>query len=91
VPLSDEAQALRTRLEAAYDLSEPGAQQVLDAALQAFCTMRQAEALLAADGVVVLDRYGCPKAHPAADIARQSRAQWLGALKTLGLTAWGES
>jgi phage terminase small subunit len=86
--LSAEAESLKVRLEAAYDLSAEGAQAMLAAGLRAFDLMRQADALVAKNGVVVLDRYGTPKANPAVDIARQARAQWMGALRVLGLTGW---
>jgi len=85
-PFSDEAMAVRARLEAAYDLSSASAAELLSAGLKAYDTARSAEAILARDGLVVLDRYGTPKAHPACDIARQARAQWFTCLRLLALT-----
>ena len=88
--LSPEARAVWARLSAEYELSDAGAVEVLTAGLAAFDTMRQAEALLGKDGIVVLDRYGTPKAHPAADIAHRARQQWLAALRMLGLHSEAE-
>ena len=83
--LSPEARAVWARLAAEYELGDAGAVEVLTAGLYAFDTMRQAEGMLRADGLCTLDRYGTPKAHPAADIAHRARGQWLGALRMLGL------
>jgi P27 family predicted phage terminase small subunit len=83
--LSKDASAVWKRLHATYELGDEGAQQILSAGLRAFDTMRSAEAIIARDGVVVLDRYSTPKAHPACDIATRARGQWLGALRMLGL------
>lgn len=85
--LSNEALAVQARLHAEYELNDAGAVEVLTAGLHAFDTMRSAEALIRSQGVVVLDRYGTPKAHPAVDIARTARSQWLQALRMLGLHA----
>jgi len=83
--LSPEAGKIWTKLHGEYELGDIGAVQILGAGLRAFDTMRQAEALVAAEGVCTHDRYGSPKAHPAVDIARTARAQWLAALRMLGL------
>ena len=88
--LSVEARGIWSRLHGEFALADAGAVEILDAGLHSFDTLRQAEALLKKDGIVVLDRYGTPKAHPAADIARQARAQWLAALRMLGLHAQGD-
>jgi len=85
IGLSPEAQGIWKRLHAEYELSDTGAVQILMAALHAFDTMRQAEGMLAKEGVCTLDRYGGAKAHPAVDIATRARAQWLNALRMLGL------
>jgi len=83
--MSTEAMGIWKRLHAEYELGDTGAVQILTAALKAFETMRQAEALIAKEGVCTSDRYGTPKAHPAVDIAKNARAQWLNALRMLGL------
>jgi hypothetical protein len=47
--------------------------------------MRESQRLLAAEGLVVRDRWGQAKPHPAAAIERDSRAAWLRGLAALGL------
>jgi hypothetical protein len=83
--LSPEARRLWALLRVDFRPDDAGSAQVLEAGLRAFDTMRQAEAILRREGITVCDRYGVPKAHPACDIARQARAQWIGALQLLGL------
>jgi len=58
---------------------------VLLTALEALDRMRQAQALLDADGLTVTDRYGTAKAHPAVTIERDSRTAFLRAMRELGL------
>lgn len=89
-PLSAEAESIRKALEARYDLSGPGTQALLLAGLKAFDTMREAEAILRRDGLVVPDRYGTPKAHPAVDIAHRARGQWMSCLRVGGLAGWDD-
>lgn len=48
--------------------------------------MKQAEEILEAQGLIVSDRYGSKKVHPAQDILRSNRAQIMQALKQLALT-----
>ncbi len=57
----------------------------LEAALESFDRMRESQRLLAAEGLVVRDRWGQAKPHPAAAIERDSRAAWLRGLAALGL------
>ncbi len=83
--LSPEARRIWGRLHDEYDLTDTAAAQIIEAGLRAFDTMRAGEAAIAAGGIVTTDRYGTAKAHPAVDITRQARAQWLAALRLLGL------
>jgi phage terminase small subunit len=83
--MSPEARRLWLRLHVNFRPDDVGSAQVLEAGLRAFDTMRQAEVILRAEGVVTQDRYGVSKAHPACDIARQARSQWIAALQLLGL------
>ena len=83
--LSPEARRLWARLHVSFRPDDAGSAQVLEAGLRAFDTMREAEAILRKEGITVCDRYGVPKAHPAVDIARQARSQWIAALHLLGL------
>ncbi|MCR5875698.1 hypothetical protein LRS10_16910 [Phenylobacterium sp. J426] len=47
--------------------------------------MASAQEAIARDGAMILDRYGCPKAHPACVLERDSRTGLLAALKALNL------
>lgn len=58
---------------------------ILESALEAFDRMRQAQALLAEEGLVVKDRFGQDKAHPAAAIERDAKGTMLRHIKALGL------
>jgi P27 family predicted phage terminase small subunit len=83
--LGAEAKRLWKTLTAEYGIADAGGLAILTAGLEAFDRAREAKALLDTDGPVVVDRWGQKKMHPAAMIERDSRAQWLGAIKQLCL------
>jgi P27 family predicted phage terminase small subunit len=58
---------------------------ILESALEAFDRMREAQELLKAEGLVVKDRFGQQKAHPAAAVERDAKATMLRHLKALAL------
>lgn len=87
--LSPEAGRVWKALHAEFELTDAAAVQVLTIGLRAYDTARAAEVLLGEQGLTIIDRYGSPKAHPAVDIARQARAQYLGALRMLGIHRHG--
>jgi len=72
-------------IEAEYGIEDAGGLLVLQSACEAFDRMRQAQAILAAEGLVTRDRFGQAKVHPAAIVERDSRAQMLAAIKQLNL------
>jgi P27 family predicted phage terminase small subunit len=74
-----------TRLTGHYDISDEAGYLLLATCLEAFDTMRRAQELLAAEGLVTRDKFGQAKPHPAAAICRDARAQMLAALKALNL------
>ena len=84
--LSREAEGLKKRIMAEYDLAgDPAALLILQTAMEAFCRMRQAQEAIQKHGVIYLDRYQQPKANPAVAAERDSRAAMLAALKQLNL------
>lgn len=83
--LTAEAKRLWRDFHHEYDLTDRHALTVLATALEAFDRMRSAQSAIAADGLVTRDRFGQAKTHPAATVERDARAQWLAALKSLGL------
>ena len=82
--LSTEARALWRAITADYDL-DAAALAILGGALEAFDRMREAQGLLKADGLVVVDRFNQQKPHPAVSIERDSRQAVLRGLTALGL------
>ncbi len=55
-----------------YALDEPPARALLQLACEALDRVDEARAVLARDGLTVLDKYGQCKPHPAVSIERQS-------------------
>jgi P27 family predicted phage terminase small subunit len=82
--LSDEAGGWWVKIVEAWDLDDP-AMLILESSLEAFDRMRAAQAVIARDGVTILDRWQQPKQHPATMVERDSRAALLRGLKALGL------
>lgn len=58
---------------------------ILETALQAFESMRAAEATIEAEGAVYHDRFGQPRQHPAMLNLKESRGAMLRAIQALGL------
>jgi P27 family predicted phage terminase small subunit len=67
-----------------YDLSPPE-QRVLEAACLAWAQMKAASRAVEEYGVVVLDRYGSPKANPAVALERDARLAFVRCLRELRL------
>ncbi|MGI9079738.1 MAG: hypothetical protein ACR2GF_02770 [Acidimicrobiales bacterium] len=75
---------------AEFELS-PGEVELLRNALAALDRADQAAAIIEAEGLVTVDRYGSPKTHPAADIETRNRALYGRFLAQLGVKASPES
>ncbi len=82
--LSRRAGRLYRAVLAEYDLSDAEL-EVLRCAAVALDRADQAAAVVKAEGLVVLDRYGSPKAHPAADLEARSRALFARLIAQLGV------
>ena len=82
--LSPEAKVLWRIALDLYDLDEV-ARSVLAVGLEAHDRMRQAQALLKRDGLIVVDRFNQQKPNPAAIIERDSRTSYVKCLHMLGL------
>lgn len=83
--LSREAGRWWRRLTTEYEIGDDAGRLILATALEAFDRMRQAQAVLATDGLLIKDRFGQIKAHPLCVVERDSRAQMMAALKALNL------
>lgn len=68
-----------------FSIEDPGGIAILTLAAEAFDRMREAQALIKAEGMVAEDRFRQKKPHPAVVIERDCRAQILGALRALNL------
>jgi phage terminase small subunit len=83
--LSRAAQKWWSRLQEDFNIVDPGGLAILTAGAEALDRTRQAEAQIKVEGLTVLDRWQQAKPHPCVNIARDSRAQMLAALKALRL------
>lgn len=77
--------SLWVRLHAEFVIDDEGGKLLLQTTCEAFCRMREAQALIDAEGAVLADRFGQRKPHPAVAIERDSRTAMLASLKQLGL------
>lgn len=81
--LSREACRWWRRLTAEYEIGDDAGRLILMTAMEAFDRMRQAQAVLATDGLSIKDRFDQIKAHPLCVVERDCRAQMMAALKAL--------
>jgi phage terminase small subunit len=82
--LLGEGRALWDQVTSDWDL-DPAALTILHTACLARQQDHAAEALVAKEGLVVVDRFGQAKAHPAVAVARDAKSTFLRAMKQLGL------
>ena len=82
--LSRESKGWWRQVVSDYDL-ERHHLKLLQSACEAWDRVAEARALIERDGIVVEDRFGQPKAHPAVDIERHNRALFARMLRELAL------
>jgi P27 family predicted phage terminase small subunit len=82
--LSKEAKGIWASVVGEWSLDRAGL-LVLGQALESLDRMRQAQRVLAKEGIVCADRFGQPKQHPATIVERDSRAAMLRAFRQLNL------
>ncbi len=83
--LSREAKNLGKKLIDEYSIDDSGGLAILNMALEAFDRVKEAQKIIKREGMTVQDRWGQVKAHPLCCVERDSRAQFLQALKALNL------
>ena len=83
--ITREAKKLRKGILTEFDISDRGGLEILDRAIESFCRMKQAEAILDKEGLTFLNHFGEVKEHPAVNMERKARAQFLLAIKQLNL------
>lgn len=81
--------ALWQRVLHDFELGDAAALVTLAEACHALDLLEAARAELRRDGPTFRDRWGQPRPHPAAQIARDSRAGLLACLRALGLSSAG--
>lgn len=82
--LSRRSRAIWQAVLADYDL-HAAELELLRCALVSLDRADEAGEVIARDGVTVLDRYGTPKSHPAADIEARSRAAYARMVAQIGV------
>ena len=82
--LSAEARKWWKKITTEWALDDAGL-LIFESALEAFDRMRQAQAILATEGIVLEDRFGQRKHHPATLIERDAKATLLRHLHNLNL------
>lgn len=68
-----------------FDIGDAAGLRLLLVAAECVDRMAAARAEIAERGEVILDRYGCPKVHPACQLERDARNGFLAAMRSLQL------
>ena len=85
VTLSPEAERWRKRIAKEYGISDSGGELLVQTVCESFDRMRNAQRAIESDGLVLVDRFGQRRLHPAANAERDARSAMLQSLKQLGL------
>jgi P27 family predicted phage terminase small subunit len=83
--LTKHAKDLWARLRADYALDDAAGALLLRNLCEAVDRLAEARSILKKEGVIVRDRWGLPKQHPATLIERDARNQILASLKAMKL------
>src|SRR5215813_420981 len=83
--LSDEAKRWWRSIVEEFQVDDSAGVLLLQSALESFDDMRRAQAILAKEGMTIVDRWGQQKQHPATLVLRDSRNLMLRCLKQLNL------
>ena len=83
--LSKEAKALWDKLFNEYSIEDEAGLLILQTAMEAFDRMREAQAIIKTEGMMVEDRFFQKKAHPLTTVERDARSAMMQALKNLNL------
>jgi len=87
--LSPSSQRLWKQLTREYELDSTPQLELLTTALRSRDLAEAARKTLAAEGLTTTDKYGRPKAHPAATILRDQQAAFVQVLRILGFPGAG--
>jgi P27 family predicted phage terminase small subunit len=87
--LSASSRVLWKKLTAEYELDSVAQLELLVTALRSRDIAEAARRTLQAEGLTTKDKYGRPKAHPAATILRDQQAAYVNVLRVLGFPGAG--
>lgn len=82
--LSAASKEIWRRIHAEYEIADVPRLELLESALRSRDTAEKARQTLEKDGLTFVDKHGQPRAHPAAAIHRDARAQYVSTLRVLG-------
>jgi P27 family predicted phage terminase small subunit len=83
--LTRESSAWYKKIIDEYGITDTGGLLLLQTACESFDRMKEAQKLIAVEGITILDFRGTPRIHPANAVERDSRSALISAIKTLGL------
>jgi P27 family predicted phage terminase small subunit len=83
--LSAEARRLWGSITAAYSIEDEAGMLLLQTAMESFDRMRQAQAVIKAEGITTKDRFGQARQHPATLVERDAKNMLMKALGALHL------
>ena len=83
--LSREARQWWNTITAGYGIEDEAGLLLLQTAMESFDRMRQAQQVIANEGITILDRFKQPRQHPATLVERDAKNQLLKALAALHL------
>lgn len=83
--LSREAKEIWQKIQDEYQIEDKAGLTILNTAMEAYQTMKDAQKIIGVDGLTVKDKFGQVKAHPLCSVLRDNRAQFLQGLKHLNL------
>lgn len=83
--ISTAGKRLKKNILAEFDISDRGGLEILDRAVESYCRMKAAEAIIDKEGLTVKNRFDETREHPALNTERKARSQFLLAIKQLNL------
>jgi P27 family predicted phage terminase small subunit len=83
--ISKEGNSLWNKILNEYCIQDEAGLFILQTAMEAFDRMREAQAIIKAEGLTVLDRFDQKKAHPLTTVERDARSAMMQAMKSLNL------
>lgn len=76
---------LKADILSEFDILDRAGVEILDRAIESFCRLKEAERIIDREGLTVLNRFNEVREHPALNISRKARGQFLLAIKQLNL------